>query len=160
MASNELKEMLVDNHGGEVKDWKRLSKRTVKLASGHSHDLRLFENKSTGEKYYTVDEADDEWSFPGEDYIFTINENDDGIWVSFTPESYWLSDKCMWDQHVSYNMEVLYNIPDWIEMDELSENTILVTIPENKSVKDIHDEFIKLGIKFNQSYQDYVDGFM
>lgn len=55
MSSSEIKEELVDWYGGNIKDWKRISKKKKGC-----YDVRVFENKTLGLTKEIVSEEDDE----------------------------------------------------------------------------------------------------
>lgn len=155
MATDEIKEMLVDyNDGTTVKDWKRLSK---KLMGPDKVEVRTFENTQNGDQFWVFGDAEDEAIHPAGDHYFFIGEADGELMAAFNPVSYWNKNKCLWDQHCGFYIETIYNIPSWIELDEACENSFYVEIPEDKTIDDVRAAFEHCGLIFDQSFHDFME---
>lgn len=162
MASDELKEMIVESWLGRdtsEKDWKRISKKKM-----NGTDVRTFENSKTGDQVWTFGDADDECMHPAGTHLFFLAEGPDPweengadvIQAAFNPESYWTAEKCLWDQHLGFLFDSVFQLPDWIELDEACENSFIVTVPAGKTILDVEVEFRKAGLIFDQDFHDFM----
>ena len=162
MATDELKEMIVECYFGRdttEKDWKRVSKKKM-----NGTDVRTFENSKTGYQVWTFGDADDECVHPAGNHFYYLTEGPDPweengplvIQASFNPESYWLSDKCLWDQHVGFLFDSVFTLPDWIELDEACENMFIISVPQGKTIADVEAEFRKAGLLYEQAFHDFM----
>lgn len=154
MATNEIKEMLVDTlfgRGTTVKDWKRVSKKKY-----NGQEVRTFLNTKNNETFWVFGEADDEEYCPAGDYLYCISEIEGELCAAFNPVSYWNSERCLYDQHIGNAIVTIFSIPDWIELDEVSENHFVVTIPEDKTEDDVKAAFESAGLQSNQEFNNFM----
>lgn len=167
MSSNEIKEELVDWYGGNIKDWKRISKKKKGC-----YDVRVFENKTLGLTKQIVSVDEDEHIKPeyfptGEFWIYVNKPNLDiskidetksyfnpkidftGVFEESNPivilkspnGDFW------YDQHCSYLIEHWFGVKDFCSnVDEVAENIniLIKDIP----LKDIRESLEKAGMKF------------
>jgi hypothetical protein len=93
--------------------------------------------------------------FSETDYLFSIVEGDgmeeagygDFI-ICFNPKTYWDNEGIQYDCHI----ESLLNLPSTFE--EVQESMFLY---QSDDIKTCLNEIIQLGIKFNQSYHDFME---
>lgn len=172
MSSSEVKEQLVDWYGGNISDWKRLSKK-----KRGSYDVRVFENKKLGLIKTVVAEDDECFKpeyFPTGEFWIYVNQKDldpknvdesksyfDSKIVKET-YNYDINDESsvsttlvlkdptngLWyDEHTSYLIEDYFGVKNFRTMfDEPSENenTLMQDIP----VGDIRQMCENAGMKF------------
>jgi hypothetical protein len=161
LATDDLKEMLVDYslEGSEdVKDWKRVSKKKM-----NGVDVRTFENINTKAQYWTFGDASEESHHPADTHFYFLGEGEDyssptgkSLMAAFNPASYWAKEGCLWDQHCGHVIETVYNLPSWIELDEVMENSFIISIPDDKTEADVKQAFDNAGLVFNQGFHDFM----
>lgn len=156
MATDEIKEMIVDGWFGRdttVKDWKRISKR---LMGPDKVEVRTFECAKKGTAVWTFGEADDECIHPAEEHLYFLGESDGELMVCFNPVSYWNKEKCLWDQHCGFQITTVYDLPEWLELDEVCENQHIVMLPEDKTEEDVRAALEAAGLISDQSFNDFM----
>lgn len=152
MATDEIKEMLVDHNDDTTeKDWKRISKKSY-----DGQVVRTFLNKKSNATFWVFGDADDEEVYPAGDYLYCVSKIEGQLCAAFNPVSYWNSDHCLYDQHIGNAIATIFAIPDWIELDEVSENQFIVTIPDDKTEDDVKAAFESAGLLFNQEFNDFM----
>lgn len=154
MATDDIKEMLVEHgHAETVKDLTRLSKK--KMGPDRT-EVRTFRNTKTDETWWVFGDANDEAVHPAGDHLYCLSMIDDELTAAFNPVSYWKSDHCLWDQHCGHYITTMYDLPDWIVLDELCENQFLVDIPDDKTQEEVKVAFETAGLLFDQSFHDFL----
>lgn len=142
-------------------DWVRIQLSR----GGNGRDYFVMMEVNTLERLYVIpyDQVitkDTEYDIiPYGRFLFSITEVD-GIWggrewcVSFNPESYWVANGYLWDQHLTDTMETLFNIPSWIINDEGCEN--MFSVPLTYSRQTIISELTKAGLHHSQPQEDFI----
>jgi hypothetical protein len=89
----------------------------------------------------------------GDEFIFSFVDDSEGTdldypyCITITPRSYWIKDKCQYDQHLDY----ILNLPDHLE--EIAEGAFVSL----KSDKECLKILVDLGFKFDPKYQDFIE---
>lgn len=131
-----------------------------------------------GDEYYVITNTDtkvEKLLFPYSDisdecdvefiddrkFIFALVECD-GMWgdgekewcLAFNPVSYWETEKCLWDQHLTSVLETLFDIPEWILYDETMENCFI--LPLSRSKEEIIEALTKAGLTYSSEMEAWL----
>lgn len=130
----------------------------------------VVENTTTNAVFFMVNISDgavtDENAFveiiPFGDILFSVNEFDDyegdgKMWgVSYNPKSHWESERCLWDQHMGYVIEFLFDVPEWAVEDELVENAFRVSTDYTREY--IIETLTKAGLVNSPEIEKFIGG--
>jgi hypothetical protein len=129
---------------------------------GCDDNCKCNENKTTNMEIRRYDDYDDEPGFvPDEEYLFAIVdatnayiEPDYGkFYLAINPKSYWDSDGCQYDQHITVDNGGELDLPE--EIEEVAEGQFMYL---GLDVKDCIAELVRNNIKFNQDFQIFMEG--
>lgn len=160
----DLNKIMQNNH--LEGDW--VLKETRKNRDGE--DYWIVENTSTNSDFFMLNSGDcavtDEDSFvevvPFGDILFSVGEFDDfegdgKMWcVSYNPKSHWESERCLWDQHMGYVIEFLFDVPEWAVEDELMENAFRVSTEHTREY--IIETLTKAGLVHSPELEKFLGG--
>lgn len=148
-------------------DW--VVKETRKNRNGEEY--WIVENKKDNTSFYLLNSGDgsmdDEDVFvetiPFGDILFSVIEFDadyggDGkMWgVSYNPLSHWKADRSLWDQHMGYVIEFLFDVPEWAVEDELMENAFCISTEHTR--EEIIDTLTKAGLVHSPELEKFLGG--
>jgi hypothetical protein len=94
----------------------------------------------------------------GDDFLFAFGNDVPGEpdCISVTPKSYWDSEQCCYDDHIS---DILITMPDGF--DETSECSFEYVDDDYNPLSSVEaiDALVKAGLKFNKDFQDFIDNY-
>jgi len=126
---------------------------TVVATKFVNHDKRLvtmmqFTHTKRNESYWVVDHSNGDLAYyPAGPYGFALTYYDSELNMAIYPIA-----NPSWDQELGFIFELLYNVPDWIEWDEVCEGSLVLTKPLGKTINDVRNAFIELGLIWDEDF--------
>lgn len=171
-ASAEIKDKIARHYEysgitTSVKDWKRLSKRSVSYTLyGNSHTtyIREFENSKIGIKCSVVGDEDDTTIIENGEWIYGVGKMSphdplskyvtSGMYLGFAPRRFWAATGFMPDNHLGHGLHAFFGLPADIAESEDSENSF--SVPANYNALTIHMALKKAGFVYDKAFDDFL----